>query len=279
MDKQQIVTELAEKIEKGQLKLPGFPELAMKIRQATNDPDKDVGEISKIIQTDPLLAAYLIKTVNSPIYRGRVPISSCREAVMRLGLKITRNLVVAFTMRHFFQPKADRFKKKMQDLWQHSTRVAALAAVLARNGSRLNPDKAVLAGLLHDIGTIPLLQALSCQKDLQDEELDQIIISLRGQIGQMILKQWELDDDLALVCREADNWSRDHDGELDYVDLVNIAQLHSFIGTPEMVRCPTLDKVPAMGRLGMAELTPESSLLILEQAREEIAEVESLLRN
>lgn len=65
--------------------------------------------------------------------------------------------------------------------------------------------------------------------------------------------------------------------EPDYVDLVVVAQLHAFVGTPAMARLPRLDLVPAFHKLALGKLTPRHSIGILENAREQIRELRDLL--
>ncbi|PVZ66297.1 hypothetical protein [Pelagibaculum spongiae] len=93
-----------------------------------------------------------------------------------------------------------------------------------------------------------------------------------------MFESWQLDTELADVCIGSGNWMRDETAQLDYTDLINIAELFSFIGQPEQSNLPPLHQVPAMVRFGIAAPSLETSMIILEQAKEDIAEVEQLLR-
>lgn len=80
-----------------------------------------------------------------------------------------------------------------------------------------------------------------------------------------------------MVTQEAENWLREHDEEADYADLVIVAQLHTYIGSEEMMTLPTLDQVPALKRLNLGELTPKLSLKILDKADKKISHAREML--
>src|SRR5690606_40020380 len=88
-----------------------------------------------------------------------LPISadSLTAAIARLGLERVREIVLAVTMRQVFRSRSPLLNKRMVELWMRSTLVAAVAAVLGRRLTGFSSDRALLAGLVHDIGVVPML--------------------------------------------------------------------------------------------------------------------------
>ena len=167
----------------------------------------------------------------------------------------------------------------MSELWNHSRKVAAVCHVLARLGSKLDPDRAMLAGLIHDIGAVPILSAAKEYPNLIEnpELLDTTVNRLQARVGALVLRKWNFMDELADVALQAENWARDESNTLDYIDLVILGQLHAYIGSPRMQPLPRIDLVPAFHKLGNGKLTPQQSLKIIEKSKSDIQAVEQLL--
>jgi HD-like signal output (HDOD) protein len=207
------------------------------------------------------------------------PVDSCAAAIVRLGADSTHKLVLTFALRELFNTRSKILKKRMHSLWLHSVKVSAVSYILAKITQQFNPEHALLAGLLHDIGNVAILSYAEGFPEVanDEEKLQRIMSDLCGRIGSVILRNWGFIEDLITVTLEAENWFRKKEGEADYADLVIVAQLHSYIGTPQMTQLPTLDKVSALQRLDIGELTPKLSLKILDKAEEKIAHAEAML--
>jgi len=275
----EISYQLYQELKNDTLVLPSLPDIAVRVGNALKDEKSDAQQIANIAQTDPAIAAKLVKAANSAMYGGSNKVDSCSAAVIRLGTDLTHKLVTTFAIKELFQSSSALLNRRMKKLWDHSTKVAAIAHVLAKKLGKFDPEHALLAGLVHDIGTLAILNYAVDFPEAQDNRqvLDSTIKTLRGQVGSMILKNWSFPEGLPEVAADAENWTRNVTGEPDYSDLIIIAQLHSFIGTDEMNNAPAIDTVPAFKRLKLSQLTPKMSLKILDEAKEEIAEARALL--
>ena len=254
------------------LQIPSLPEVAIRVNAAVNNPKSGVVEIARLIQLEPALATRLLKIANSPLYRHATQLHDLKHAIQRLGLRATRNMVAALVMHNIFNIRSRRLHHKIRELWHHSCRVAAISQLLAGITPGLEPDRAMLAGLLHDIGVLPVLvyadqfpQITSCQP-----RLNEAINQLRVGLGEKILQQWQLGEDLLMVPAAAEDWQRDHEGDADYGDLVQVAQLHSNFGVANTQVLPPLAQVPAFNKLSLSRMGPYAALELLEQARDEI---------
>jgi len=271
--------QLEQDLQLDRLHLPSLPEVASKLGHAIQDESSDANTIARVIQSDPAITAKIVKAANSAFYGSMNPVESCAKAVVRLGVRVTHNLVVNYTMRDLFQTKSEMLNQRMHDLWKHSIRVAAICYVLSKQFKQFNTDEAMSIGLLHDIGVAAILNNASSYPELASDPaaVDLAIQQLRGSFGSRILRSWRFADEYIEAATEAENWIRRTDGPPDYCDLLIVAQLHSFVGTDHALAVPPLDQVPAMPRLNLGELTPHHSLAILEAAQEQIEETEALL--
>lgn len=279
-EEHELLMEFYAELRSNQLSLPSVPDVAWKVRRATDREDTTAEQIAQFITADPAMAAKLVRACNSPLYRGFNDVRNVREAVVRLGTRTTRQLVTVFSMREVFKTRQPALQQQMDALWRHSREVAALCWVLADTATNLNPEEALLAGLLHDIGTIPVLvQAEHHVTVFADPaRLVQAITELRGDVGAAVLENWSFPAAFVEAARQAENWhfeSREPTPQL--VDVVILAQLHSMIGGNQNNDLPGFDSVPAYRRLGELELNASRSLQILTQARARVDEVHRLL--
>ena len=261
------------------LALPTIPDVSFKIRRAINDDKANNSKIARVVQIDPSITARLIQISNSPLYRGRRKIESCPEALTRLGLKAAQDIITAFSMKAVFKAKSPIIRKKMKDLWVHSSYVAAISAVLAHKTPGFDPDRAMLAGLIHDIGIVPILTYADKQPEILENprDLAETIKQLRSEIGVQIIRKWDFPDDFEDVINNAENWYREGSETPDYTDIVMIAQLHSFIGKVDIKKMPKMDELPAYKKLLAGQLDASKSINILDQAKDEIEHIRQML--
>ncbi|MFZ6849511.1 HDOD domain-containing protein [Undibacterium sp. RuRC25W] len=172
----------------------------MKIRKALSQADISNDVIARIIGSEPVLTAKVLHLCNTPSFNPQSrPINDLRSATMLLGFSAVRNLAIAVGMKQLAENKYNgNIPTQMEGLWRRSLRVSALALVIARKHTKLSVDKAMLAGLLHDIGKFYILNRAHHYQALFTS--DQILWSLIDQwhtgIGTAILEEWEIAEDL-----------------------------------------------------------------------------------
>lgn len=272
-----FVTELLEDLESGKLQLPTLPEVAIRVRDAVEDEHSTVNDIAGIIATDAAISARLIQIANSPLYRGRDPIDRLPTVVNRLGSRLVRNLVTSQVMKQMFQATSDYVDQKLRAVWEHSVEVASISRVLASQFARLQPEQAMLAGLLHDIGTLPVLYRVEERPEMLDQPamVDHLIRTLHARIGAAILEQWKFPESLVAVAREHENLGYTHEGPADLVDVVIVANLQSHAGGDHPLAGVSFSDVSAFQRLGLDAEVDEIELVLnsedIEAAQEVLA--------
>ena len=261
---------------KGELKTPSFPDVALKMRKAIQQ-DADIGDIVKIINMDPVISAKLIQVVNSAIYMPLTPISNCLNAINRLGLTTTRNMVTSFSLKNLIKCKNPLLKKLIQQAWLQSIKVSSISHTLAQLTKKVNPDEALLAGLLHNIGILPILTFADSlpEGSYQPADLDLCITEIHGQIGSIILEKWGFPDNLKQIPLQSANWFTSTTENLNLADIVLLAKYHYLLASPGTTELPPIDTLPAFQKLENQTLTPEMSLQILSDAKQQIAETMS----
>lgn len=248
-----IKNEIITAIEKDQITLPTLPEVALQVREAAADPDIDIKKLSDVITNDAALTARIIKVANSPLLRASRAIEDLKMAVSRLGIDYTANLATGLAMEQMFQATSDIIDEKMRDVWNRSTEVAGISHVLARHYTKLKPDQATLAGLVHKIGVLPVLTyAEDNRKLLKDiPMLDELIEMSYPEIGSKILAAWEFPEALRLVPEEHVQFDRVVDA-VDYADVVMVANLQSYVGTEHPLTQMDWSSISAFSRLGLS---------------------------
>ena len=201
-----LVAELERSLADNRLELPSLPEVALKIRQALADENVSMGEIARLIGSDPALAARVLKTANSALfYRGTKPITSLQLAVSRLGHSMVRNIAVSFAAQQvFIGYGSQEVRSYLSAVWRHSVHVAALAHMLARVRTKMEPDEAFLAGLLHEVGKLYILMRTKQHKEALRSEaaFNAVLADWHPRIGKAVIEGWELSADLAAAVGE-----------------------------------------------------------------------------
>ena len=160
-------------------------------------------------------------------------------------------------------------------VWNHSARVAAISHVIANLFTRLKPDEAMLAGLVHDIGKLPLILKAEENSALANDpaKMDLLDEKLHAVLGKVIVQTWGFAPEMVAAVAEHQNFNRDSEN-LDLADIVTVANLLSYAGKPHQHTDVNWADVPAFKKLN---LSPEDSIAVLDEARDEIAEIVKLL--
>ncbi|MCW9023991.1 MAG: HDOD domain-containing protein [Gammaproteobacteria bacterium] len=267
---------LMNDLENDRLVLPTLPEVALKVRDTLEDDDASMVDVANVITSDTALSARLIQISNSPLLRASRQIETVEAAVTRMGSNMVRNLVTSIAMEQMFQATTDATDRRLRAIWDNSTQVAAICSALAMPHKHLQADQALLAGLVHDIGSLPILSRVEDYPEILDKAnaLDSIIDKAHVKIGEAILKKWGFSEDLVKVAAEHENLTRDHDGPSDYVDLVIVANLQNAHETEHPYGSVDWKTIPAFEKLGMST---DISIVDMDEANENIEAVRNAL--
>lgn len=265
-------TRFSEAYRENKLSLPSLPNVALKLKKAM-ERDLGINEAVKIIGMDASIVAKLIQLANSPIYLPIAPITSCHMAVTRLGLDQTRKLVMGISLKQLFRCQNPQLMAKMQALWKNSLYISSLSFILAQEDGTVNPEDALLAGLICNIGTIPILHfAEQYPNEYPNlDVLDSAIPFLNPPVGSLVLHTLGFAPELACIPKYAEDWFYESEkDQLSLIDIVILAKLHSYFGTNRAKEIPYLNSIPAYAKLKNNKLTPDFSLDVLHKAQHRI---------
>ncbi|AMO78305.1 MULTISPECIES: HDOD domain-containing protein [Pseudomonas] len=255
---EKVQQELLRAIDNDELVLPTLPEVALRVREAAEDPDVSIHDLARVIGNDAALTARIIKVVNSPLLRTNKEITDLQMAIGRLGINYTSNLATGLAMEQMFQATSDVVDRKMREVWNKSVEVAGICHALCRHYTRLMPDQATLAGLVHQIGVLPILTYAEENSELLADSisLNHVIERIHPVIGDRILKAWEFPAPIAEVPGHYLDFTRDS-AKADYVDIVQVATLQSYLGSQHPFTEMDWSDIPSFAKLG---IDPQANL-------------------
>ena len=290
----EFIQTLGDELSKGQVKLPAFPEAALRIKNALEDPNMSTQQIAKLVVSDPVFSARLLKVANSAALNvSGNQIKDIPTAITRMGFKMAHSIAVSIAMDQVMNAPANpALAKQFQQLWQHSITVAALSFVISKKQARhpnlkknrINPDEAMLAGLMHDIGkTYILTRAESYPALIEDPQaLEQVMLDWHTGIGSAIIENWAFDEAMTNVADEHELYDREPfkpGHATDLTDVVLVANLMAHLieegsEANEQEHLNEWRQIPAFERLGLDDATINE---IKDSSREEIDSIISAL--
>ena len=228
----EVASDIKLALDDDQLDLPSLPEVALEVRDVAESEHVSATKLASVVGKDPALATQLVRVANSPMFRATRSIDDLSQAISRLGVDYSANIVTGLAMQQMFQATSDFVDNKLRQIWKNTTEVAAWSSVLAKRFTRLRPDQATLAGLTHSIGVLPILSWVEEHDGVIRDgmTLDRVIESVHATIGTMILKKWNFAEEIVDVPMQYADLQRDV-ATADYSDLVGAAYLMSLTET------------------------------------------------
>ncbi|MGE0592893.1 MAG: HDOD domain-containing protein [Vicinamibacterales bacterium] len=221
-----LAVRVERQIKEGRLTLPVMPAVALEVQRLI-EAEAGIPAIAAAIGRDPSIAAAVVKYANSAMYAGLREVTDIQQAVMRLGLLPVQQAVTALSARSLFERAAPAHAEFYKRIWRHSL-TTALAARRLASRVRIAPDTAFLAGLLHDLGKVVVLQSAAGLQGrapagfaIDDATVLEFVEALHCPVGDMLFETWKIPSDLRDVLR------RHHDPSLSGVGdmLVAVVQM------------------------------------------------------
>ena len=192
--------------------LPALPETVMRVLRLSDDPKSSIADVGKALVSDQALAARVLKLANSAFYGASRRISTVSEAVVILGMRTTRNLVMATGCQDMLQNEVAGYCLPPGALLRHSLACASAAQALAQRTKYRGMEEAFVAGLLHDIGKVVMNLYLRDQfiqvliqvasGDLTYADAERAVFSFdHAEAGATLLERWNLPAPLVAAVR------------------------------------------------------------------------------
>lgn len=198
--------EATRKIEAYIKNMPSLPTTVAKVLEVCNNPRTSPADLNHVISLDPVLVGRVLKLINSAYYGLGQQVTSLVRAIIMLGINTVKNLALSSAVLRNLSSKKDFQALDMDGFWRHSLCVGVAAKVLAkrRGVDAKQAEEYFTAGLLHDIGKIPLNAVLSKDYVMAISTSDRERLSLHraeermlgldhAQSGAMIAAAWKLE--------------------------------------------------------------------------------------
>ena len=133
--------------------LPTLPSVALRVIEASKDPDIGLHEVAEIINADPAIATKLLKIANSPMYSQRRAVNNLREALTLLGFNAALTIALSFSLYNSLNSSGSD-KKSNENYWKRSILSAVIARLLGSRLGVIKLEELFLSALLQDIGIL-----------------------------------------------------------------------------------------------------------------------------
>ncbi len=190
-------------------RMPSLPTSVTKVLEICNRPDTSPNDLNRVISLDPVLTGQVMKLINSAYYALPNRITSLTRAIIMLGINTVKNLALATSVLSTFRDRIACRRMTMDDFWAHSLGVGVIAKTLAQitGVTAAEQETYFVAGLLHDLGKIPLANKFPGEYDQVVEtvgsngaslvECEQKVFGVDHlHVGGMIAGKWRLNHDM-----------------------------------------------------------------------------------
>ncbi|CAN5461070.1 hypothetical protein BH11PSE11_BH11PSE11_03660 [soil metagenome] len=271
-DASRFIEELAAELSSEDLVFPTSLNATMNIRHALSNPDISNDQVARIISTEPVLSARLLRICNSVMFNnGTGQIFQLRAATLRLGFTVVRNIAISVGMKQLAEHKSlGKISQRMEDLWTRNLRIAALSYVLARNLTKLSADGAMMAGLLHDVGRFYILNRARRHGEqfASDQAVWEIAEKWHARFGMAILKKWDIAQDIRDAVRNFGRTDVPFSGQPCLADVINAADFLDTHFIAKSMGAVNWETIPVA--LQHLELDLEKSEILMNDTRDEL---------
>lgn len=215
----------------GEVIFPTYFDAVVQLRKVLNDPGLSIGSIAQSVSVEPLISAKLLQIANSVAFnRDGKNVTDLKSAISRLGLSAVRSASMSIVMTQLLRAKGlVEFANTTRGLWEHSIQTAAAAKVIAATMTRLNPDEAMLAGMIHDLGAFYMLYRATQYDELRNrpETVKYLIIQWHESIGVTLLNALGMPEEIVTSTIDHDRVRPAPDSIRTLSDVVYIANMLS----------------------------------------------------
>ncbi|MBN1850886.1 MAG: HDOD domain-containing protein [Deltaproteobacteria bacterium] len=223
----ETIARIVKKFKEGRIELPVLSKVVQEIQRVMGIQSSTVEDLAKVIEKDAVISVKVIAAANSPFYRGTEKVRTVNVAIPRLGFKETQNVVTAIANKSLYQTKDTRFNALMEKLWLHSLATAYCARNIAEMMRMVDREKFFLMGLVHDIGKVLLIKALSETStnisSLETGDVVETIQDIHTNFGGAILRRWGFTEDFVRIAllHEGPTYTNSTDKDVLIINLAN----------------------------------------------------------
>lgn len=249
-EQQQWSSKLREDLRLKRLQLPSLPEITKRLREAVADRNASMRTLAQILSAEPALTVKLMQAA-SAAWIGLEPPANLEVAITRLGQQTVRGIVYNYCLSKLFQERqTGPLREELRKTWLRATLTAAYAEMLNKKLA-IGDSYALLGGMMHNIGALPVLALFAQQRELAGrlDLLKLLISSEQALLGEAILQQWHMPADVMMVPQGITSDGSDESPTT--VDLVRVALVLAKWQELPNSTVPAIDDMPAANRLAL----------------------------
>jgi HD-like signal output (HDOD) protein len=280
-----FVQALAKELSEGQIQLPSFPEVALRVQRALNDERCDVGAVERAVSAEPALAMQVMRMANSVALNPTGhQVHDLRSAVGRIGYNMVRAAALSFVLQQLRNAEDLRpLRERMAVLWRRSVVVGSLCKVISVRSKTGSPDAALLLGLLHGIGKLYILTRLNKYPQLLHQVglAEHILADWHAAVAKTLLENWEMPVEFSSAVAAFEDPGREARGALDLIDI--LASAHLLADMMPATPSDYLDQIQLAGVVAQSErhwqrmnMTRESCSDVLHEAQGQVLEMRAM---
>jgi HD-like signal output (HDOD) protein len=275
----QFITALAAEVSSGTVDLPCFPDIVIRIRNALVDPKTTTERTVTIVGAEPRLTARLLQTANSAAFNqtGK-PIADLKTAITRLGHQLVQSAAMAFAVQQIKNEKSLRaIARQLTELWKECIAVASICQLMARR-TKVSPDEAFLAGLLHGIGHMYIMvRAVGKGAEFGNyNSFMEMVSGWHASIGKAVLENWGFGGDLAdAVGNQCDTERERRRGQ--ETDLSDVLIAGVLLGQTLQMPAPRTIEVKGVTPFAVLGLSEQECTSILRHAEVQLGTLQETL--
>ncbi|WP_320824001.1 HDOD domain-containing protein [Reinekea sp.] len=249
-----IFNRMTESLSQNRLVLPAFPQAALRARAVAGLADASAIAVAREVAKDPALSARILKVANSSLFGFSFNTGSLQQAISRVGLEHTKTLVTNFALMQLMTPPRGAYGLLIRTIRDHSIEVAALAYVMCEKGQAFNSNKALLGGMLHDVGYLPLIQFAKSEPDLvlTDPSFIPSLKGLHTEAGNLLMMYWQFSPELVEVVSAHESIACRMDEPVTLRDVIALA--NAIVNEPDSGAREMLLSSPLAVKLAVTEL-------------------------
>ncbi len=250
-----VFNRMVESLSQNRLVLPAFPQAAMRAREVASSDDASAISVAREIAKDPALSARILKVANSSLFGFSFNTGSLQHAISRVGLEHTKTLVTNFALMQLMNPPKGAYGNLIRTVRDHSVEVAALGYVICEKGKAFNANKALLGGMLHDVGYLPLIQFSKSEPEsvLSDPGFLPGLKDLHGQAGNLLLMYWQFSPELVDVVTAHESLECNPESEVTLREVVAFA--NALVNAPDPEAASQLTQSALAAKLNISEIS------------------------
>lgn len=274
-----LVTQLLDDVETGKIKFPHMPEVVIKATKLLDDEKSSINSIVNVIKQDAAISGRILQVSNSVIFGPLQAINTLDQAIIKLGVTLTKSLIYAFSFKDGLILRNEKLRSLFNQIWEENLETAAISVLIAKLVNYVRTDEVFLAAIIHNIGLLTLIAHVSIY--FKDDTVDEFVQSYKlGQLNDIIkdisiriMHEWGLPQ---IYLESAASWPE----PVTYYKRVSPAIIVNLVTVYMMIKSNKLspDSFNELQLTKVYKITPDTIEFVLEEKKIILENLKKLLR-